>query len=130
MEREFCGFSARNLFVATYGRESDLYSARNAIADQSERKFAFKPAQIVVVKQYGRKLGLKPARNLFVATFGRELGLKPARNPLRMRKCPETPHKTGTNAPAHKEFPTKICITPQLSLLSRAQNFFETIHIV
>ena len=64
MEREFCGFSARNLFVVTYGRESDLYSARNVIADQSERKFAFKSAQIVVAKQYGRKITLKPARNL------------------------------------------------------------------
>ena len=54
-----------------------------------------------------------------------ESATKPGQTPTNTRKCPEKSHKTETNAQAHKEFPTKICITPQLSLLSRAQNFLR-----
>ena len=73
---------------------------------------------------------LKTRAESLCGNFWAGIGAKTRAEPSRMRKCPETPHKTGTNTPAHKEFPTKICITAQLSLLSRAQNFFETIHIV
>ena len=58
---------------------------------------------------------------------------KPGETTAAEVKCPGNNHNFGRNYLSGRksgENGEKIWLTPQLSLLSRAQNFFETIHIV